>query len=408
MKIALISYGFSEYCVAQANELATQADVLLAMPEDAFAESDIPVSSNVQCVAFRAPRLRQPFQQMGCLRRLLRSIQQFRPDVVHMQSGHLWFNMALPLLRRAPLVVTIHDPRHHPGDKLSQKTPQAILNYGYRRAQRAIVHSEYVRQQVVDLLKISASKVDVVPHVAIGERDADSSHAEAPSPLDSQEPKILFFGRIWEYKGLEFFIRAQPDVSSRFPNARFVIGGSGEDFDRYKQLMSDRERFDVYNEWISDELRTRLFQEASVVVLPYIEASQSGVIPVAYSFAKPVIVSRVGGLPEMVEDGRTGFIVPPRDSGALARAITALLQNPDRRRAMGIAGQEKLQRECAPAVVANQTLSVYERTIAEFRAPLGGLTHTPQHELVRGARATNAAPAPVRRSENAAWKSVNS
>ena len=92
-------------------------------------------------------------------------------------------------------------------------------------------------------------------------------------------------------------------------------------------MMVHPDRFLVYNHWISDTLQAELFHRASVVVLPYIEASQSGVIPCAYSCAKPVIATRTGSLPEMVEHGRTGYLVPPGDEKALADAMIDLLRN---------------------------------------------------------------------------------
>ena len=78
---------------------------------------------------------------------------------------------------------------------------------------------------------------------------------------------------------------------------------------------------------MSDEVRATLFQQASVVALPYIEASQSGVVPLAYMHMKPVVATTVGGLPEMVDDGRTGYLVPPRDEQALATAVVRLLRD---------------------------------------------------------------------------------
>jgi glycosyltransferase involved in cell wall biosynthesis len=100
------------------------------------------------------------------------------------------------------------------------------------------------------------------------------------------------------------------------------------------------------------------------VVLPYIEASQSGVVPVAYRFGKAVVASRVGGVPDLVDDGRTGLLVPPRNVHALASAIVRLLQDDALRQAMGQAGRNKMEAECSPQAVANLTMAVYQKTIA--------------------------------------------
>jgi len=100
-----------------------------------------------------------------------------------------------------------------------------------------------------------------------------------------------------------------------------------------------------------------------VVTLPYIEASQSGVVPLAYTHSKPVVGTRVGGIPEMVEDGRTGFCVPPRDERALADAIVRILRNQSLAHTLGTNGNRKINTECSPAQVARMTFEVYRRAV---------------------------------------------
>src|SRR5258708_11880054 len=112
--------------------------------------------------------------------------------------------------------------------------------------------------------------------------------------------------------------------------------------------MVHPERFIVHNEFISEEGTAEYFCRASVVVLPYIEASQSGVVSLAYSAAKPVVATTVGGLPEMVEHGRTGYLVPPRDAPQLAESVALLLLDADLRHHMGSNGKRKIEAECSP------------------------------------------------------------
>jgi glycosyltransferase involved in cell wall biosynthesis len=148
-------------------------------------------------------------------------------------------------------------------------------------------------------------------------------------------------------------------ITAEVPDVRIVIAGQGEDFARYRRMMVHPERFIVHNEYVSDDKRAELFQRASVVALPYVDASQSGVIPIAYTFAKPVVATAVGALPEMVEPDRTGYLVPPRDERALADAIVRLLRDGDLRRQLGANGKRKIETECSPRAVAQQTLAVY-------------------------------------------------
>ena len=107
--------------------------------------------------------------------------------------------------------------------------------------------------------------------------------------------------------------------------------------------MVNKENFIVHNYRISYQEGAELFQRSSVIVLPYIEGSQSGVIPTAYSFKKPVVVTDVGSIPEIVDDGVTGLIVPARNSDELAKAIIKILNDNTLRKNMGERAYIKLK-----------------------------------------------------------------
>jgi glycosyltransferase involved in cell wall biosynthesis len=356
MKVAFLSFGFGEYCIPLASALARRADVLLLLPHQEAAPHLSLLKQTVNFQPFHKPRMRQPLQQLRMLHTLARHIRRFDPDVLHLQQGHLWFNWVLPFLKQYPLVLTIHDPRHHIGDRESQKVPQVIMDFGFRHAAHIIVHGKRLKQVVVDQLRFPNEHVHVIPHIVLGDSTMQPQVRE-------DDRLILFFGRIWAYKGLEYLIRAEPLITDRVPDAKIVIAGQGEDFARYRRLMVHPDTFTVHNEYVSDDKRTALFRQASIVVLPYIDASQSGVIPLAYTFAKPVVATTVGSLPEMVEHGHTGYLVPPRDEQALADAIVRLLLNHELRQRYGANGKRKIDTECSPSVVAEQTLAVYHCTL---------------------------------------------
>jgi glycosyltransferase involved in cell wall biosynthesis len=374
VKVAFISFDFGEYCVRLASGIAQDASVLLSLPKGEAEPYTHLMSNSVELQTFDKPRLRQPLRQIRMATQLVRQIRRFKPDVIHLQVGHLWFNWALPLLGDCALVLTIHDAARHAGDAESRKTPDWVLDRACYRAQERIVHAPQVKRQLLQRLPILSSTVHVIPHILVGD-EAAGKHVQ------EEEHLILFFGRLYEYKGLEYLIRAEPLITSRVPQARIVIAGRGEDFDRYRQLMVHPERFIVYNEYVSDEKRAELFAQASVVALPYTEASQSGVIPIAYRFGKPVVATTVGGLPNMVEHGRTGYLVPPRDVKALADALVHLLQDKELRSEFGANGRQKINAECAPDQVARKTRMVYQQAISETQQempdPQQGLTEFP-------------------------------
>lgn len=360
MRIAWVSYDFGEYSINHAVEMARGNNVLLMIPENISRSYAVNLPPTLHYHPFIKPRLREPVRQFELALTLLRAIHHFKPDVVHFQRGHLWFNFALPLLRRYPLVITVHDPRHHLGDSGARNTPQSIMDFGYRRANRIIVHGHQLCRSLIDEIKIKPERIDVVPHIALG-------GSRLKGTVSRPERHILFFGRIWEYKGLRYLIRAAPIVEEAIPGTKIVIAGMGEDFAPYREMMTRPDMFEVYNEWVSDELSAGLFAQASIVVLPYVEATQSGVVPIAYTFGKPVVATRIGGLPDAVEHGVTGLLVPTRDAQALADAIIELQCNDQLRHSMGAAGRIKAQTELSPANIAGKTLEVYKKAILEFR-----------------------------------------
>jgi len=364
VKVAFISFDFGEYCIHLASALAQQVQVCLMLPHQLATPHLSKLDQAVNFQAFNKPRLRQPIQQMRTIIKILRQVNDFKPDVIHIQQGHLWFNFALPFLRRYPLVLTIHDPRHHIGDRGAHNTPQWAYDFGFHRADQIIVHGKQMRMVVVDELGIKNEMVHVIPIIVHGD---DMVHRH----VQEEDHLILFFGRIWEYKGLEYLIRAEPLITSQVPNLKIVIAGTGEDFTRYQRMMVHPEKFIVHNEFIPHERVAVLFRQASVVVLPYIDATQSAVIPLAYTFSKPVVATTVGSLPEVVDHGQTGFLVPPRNEKALADVIVHLLQNKALRHEMGVKGKRKVDSEYGAETVARQTLLVYEDAVKGVGSEIG-------------------------------------
>ena len=172
---------------------------------------------------------------------------------------------------------------------------------------------------------------------------------------------MLFFGRIYRYKGLEYLIKAEPTITKEMPSAKIIIAGTGEDFEKYEKTMINRDNFIIHNYCIPYKEGAELFHRCSLVVLPYIEASQSGVVPTTYGFKKPVVVTDVGGIPEIVENGVTGFIVPSKKPRALADAVVKLLKDEKLRNKMGENGYKKLASDLSWDKIAEETIKIYDK-----------------------------------------------
>ena len=141
---------------------------------------------------------------------------------------------------------------------------------------------------------------------------------------------ILFFGYIRHYKGLMNIIEALPLIRQHVSNAHLLVVGEFYDdpkpyLDAMKQLGLES-HITIRNEYVANEAVHLYFTAANLAVLPYNEATQSGILSIAYGFAKPVVITDVGGLAELVENGKTGFIVPPHDIPQLADAVVRYFQ----------------------------------------------------------------------------------
>src|ERR1700733_62701 len=141
MKIAFVAVDFGEYCVRLAGGIAQGPDtkVLCFLPKEEAEPYLHLLSPSVELRLFNKPRLREPFKQIKMVFDFVRRIRAFKPDVIHLQLGRLWFNLlGLPLLRRSPLVLTVHDSVIHVGDASTAKTPQWVYDRACRRARERI------------------------------------------------------------------------------------------------------------------------------------------------------------------------------------------------------------------------------------------------------------------------------
>jgi len=153
--------------------------------------------------------------------------------------------------------------------------------------------------------------------------DIPKSQARQRLGLDEDSKIILYFGLIRPYKGVDVLIEAllklKMDVNLKALIVGEIYKGCESIRERLKQLPADRVL--LIDKFVPDNEVAVYFRAADLVVLPYKSATQSGVIPIAYRCRRPVVATRVGGLPEAVEDGLSGWLVPPNNADELARAI---------------------------------------------------------------------------------------
>jgi glycosyltransferase involved in cell wall biosynthesis len=224
-----------------------------------------------------------------------------------------------------------------------------------RRADWITVPGEDTRRQLIQAYPdLDRERISVIPHGLL------DFYLRWKRPEDTEQPgTVLFFGRINAYKGLGVLLEAWQKVTRRCPHAKLIIAGRGYDLPKFRGRILQDPQCELIDRFIPSEEVASLFAQSSLIVLPYVEATQSGVLATALAFGKPVVVTSVGSLPEMVEHGVNGFIVPPKDVNALADALITLIEDALLRQRMGKAAVRLAQTRLGWEKLAEQTESVY-------------------------------------------------
>ncbi|MDX2226054.1 MAG: glycosyltransferase family 4 protein [Verrucomicrobiae bacterium] len=249
-------------------------------------------------------------------------------EVVYSPMSHLWNSAMLDLLdrpRRIPYLLTVHDARLHAGEGFLPH--QWLLSHENRRADCFVVLSDHVKKNLVGQ-GFRPEMIRTIPH---GIFDYQTPDAPAPAPRrlpDGRPVHLLFFGRILAYKGLDLLLEAfEALVHKNFPVV-LTIAGSGS-LQPYRHWLDRHpDRILIQNDWIAEEDIGGYFDRADILVTPYREASQSGVIPIALGKGVPIIATPVGGLAEQFADGQEGLLSRDTSAGALSGALTTLLNDP--------------------------------------------------------------------------------
>jgi glycogen synthase len=294
----------------------------------------------------------------------------------HLVHAHLGEDLAiLPLAalaarpRRLPIVVTVHCSLRHTVRARDARTALLrglggrIERWGIRRADATITLTPGLAARLAE--EVDPGRIHFMRRAV--DRRAFAEPGADPFPHLAGPPRVVFLGRVVRQKGIETLIAAVARL--RTPGAQLVLVGDGPDRRRVEQLsrrMGVADRVHVTG-FVPHERVPAVLAFADVLVLPSFYEELGTVLIEAMQAGLPAVASRVGGIPEIVEDSETGLLVPPGDAGALARAIDAVLGDPDLARRLGDAARRR-----APAYdwdrVGEQVLDLY-RGLAAQRPP---------------------------------------
>ena len=241
-------------------------------------------------------------------------------DAVITLMPHVWSPLMPGLWRSVGVrrLVVVHDAAAHPGDPMAALT--RWLLYDARSADAVVTFSHHVTRQLVADGRVPSKCVYTMPHPTLTAALANASICSRN--VCGPVLRLLFFGRILRYKGLSILTTTAEILRALGVPFDLSVIGEGSLEGMQARLLQAGAR--VENRWVPQEEVAAILRQYDAIVLPYIEASQSGVIALARGVGLPVIASDVGGISEQVRHDVDGILVPPGDSQALADAIIRL------------------------------------------------------------------------------------
>lgn len=367
-KLLIFSLHFSEYSWHLFESLSKKVDATLFLYRD-NARNELGADYEVLArqLGLKVVTLERPKSLWGVIKNanlLISAHRRTCPDIVHIQEAMRdELALALPLMFGSKKVLTVHDPEKHIGEE--RERFRFSRHRVYRKILRlsadiVVTHGDYLVSQLERIEPQLRGRVFSVPHGPLWggcikkEKDLkSSSHKQSPI-------RLLFFGRIQEYKGLRSFISAVVELNRRSHDVVGVVAGRGPELDLLRNKIDSFGFFEVRDRFIPIEEVESLFRNSYLTVLPYIEGTQSGVAAMALGYACPVVCTSVGSLPELVIDGKNGTLVPPADLDALVAAIERLIVDADYYRQCCEGSKELVDGDLSWARIAERTLRAYD------------------------------------------------
>jgi alpha-maltose-1-phosphate synthase len=295
-------------------------------------------------------------------------------DVVH---AHTWYAdmgaLWISTLYRIPLVVTLHsmEPlRPWKADQLGSGylVSSWIEKTSVESAHRVIAVSHKMREDILQYFNADPARVVVIHNGIDPDQFRKTTARDALDRLGVRAPYVLFVGRITDQKGIFHLLEAARALPA---GVQVVLCASAPDTpeieERLRRAVAGQPNVTWINEMVPVSVVTQLYSHAAVFCCPSVYEPFGLINLEAMACEAPVVASAVGGILEVVEDGKTGVLVPPAQPAALAQALNRVLSSPDLGRDMGRAGRRRVEDKFSWASVAERTEQVYADAIAEFK-----------------------------------------
>ena len=217
-----------------------------------------------------------------------------------------------------------HNVEAHESGVLDRMLTQVTLRAG----DFFIVHSELERRNLLEIVPDAEVCKRFHPTYDVFRLNG-FDRAQCRAKIGVSGNVVLFFGFVRDYKGLSYLLQAMPAILNRVPVQLLIVGEFWKDKGKYLAMIRKlgiAGQVHIFDSYIPNEAVGMYFSAADLVVQPYVSATGSGVVQLAYGFEVPVIASNVGCLPEVVEHGKTGYVVPPASPEALTEAVVSFFK----------------------------------------------------------------------------------
>lgn len=320
---------------------------------------------------FTSSVLQTNFEMVRAAGQLLLQGKKF--DLIH---GHDWLViMAARTLKhqlKIPMLLTIHATEHGRNHGIYTNLQRYINDLEWLacyEAWRVIVCSDYMKQEIQYLFQVPSDKIDIIENGV----NPDEFATRVPKDFrnqyaDSEEKMVFFVGRLVQEKGVQVLIDAIPEILSQYANTKFIIAGKGPKTEELKDQVyqigvADRCYFTGF---IDDESRNNLYQVCDLAVFPSLYEPFGIVALEAMAARVPVLVTNVGGMGEIIQDGVDGIKVIPGSSHELAQGILRVLHDPKLAKKVKENGYQKAIDQYNWPNIAQKTGKVYERVLQEY------------------------------------------
>lgn len=289
--------------------------------------------------------------------KLSRILKKF--NVVHHNGKSMFILFLRFFMPFKKFVYTIHDLENHSGEQAKNIVARKFNHVVLKSKSHVVIQNKTDYEHVKNTYIEQNGYSHFIPFGAL-----DIYKSYRTGEVKAVDSDAIFFGRISSYKGIEYFVDAIKKIKLEIPNIKVVIAGSGDFYFDISEIENDP-AFQILNRYIDNDELVALIEKSKMVVCPYIDATQSGVVMTSFVFNKPVIATNTGGFTDVIKDGKNGFLVPIKDSESIYKKIKYLFENPEDLQKMSEYIDEQLKTgDIAWSSIAEKYHMVYKQALA--------------------------------------------